>query len=98
MHERGAVACFWGGNCSLGKQRSESLISVICLQHPRRVLSDCEGNKNCRMKGSVMRETGEPEDFKVVEKKEREREQRLQRRSGRLAVRLCSARLPRLAK
>lgn len=84
-----------GHNCLLGKQTNGSLISLICLQHPRRVLSDCGGNKSCRMHGSVRREAGEPEELKVVEK---ERGKRLQCRPARLAVHSCSARPPRLAK
>lgn len=47
------------------------------------------------MNGSVRREAGEPDEFKVVEK---EREQRLQGRPARLAAHSCSARLPQLAK
>lgn len=45
---------------------------VACLQHPRKLLPGCGANKSCRMNGSVRREAGEPEELKVVEKREGE--------------------------
>lgn len=77
-----------GSNCLVGKQTKDH------LPRPGRVLSDCRGNKGCRMKGRARRVVGQPEEFKAVEK---EWVQRLQCRPVWLAARSCSAQPPPLA-